>query len=231
MLRKWLLSSAMVTGSRCCQEMLIEGQILDNSIHHCFHNCLRPPSWTAFLWLKRRDVLQLLFLAKAASHKLYCNYRPADDFYHLFGHMWSFARRVFQLCVKKKKKKKRSNPYTFFFLFIAHSFSSYASFCVAQVFVPFLLLFFFLSTTSQSHDRCWADIKPAAFFFFCLQVLTPRFTTHFPGRVWLWRSCCLRKCLCALGIISALPAVAPDTPEPLSRPLILEQLILTTHDV
>lgn len=54
MLRKWLLCSSMVTESRCCQEMLIEGQILNNSIHHCFHNCLHPPSWTLSL-VKRRD--------------------------------------------------------------------------------------------------------------------------------------------------------------------------------
>lgn len=111
MLRKWLLSSTMVTGSRCCQEMLIEGHILDNSIHHCFHNCLHPPSWTHSL-VKRRDVLQLLFLAKAASHKLYCNYHSADDFYHL-GHMWSLPS-TFKLSVES------SNPCTF----IAHSFTS-----------------------------------------------------------------------------------------------------------
>ena len=185
-------------------------------------------------------MLQLLFLAKAASHKLYCNYRPADDFYHLFGHMWSFARRVFQLCVKKKGQKKGQIIHVFFFfhrplLHILRVILRSTGLHPLPPFFFFFFSFFFSSTTSQSHDRCWADIKPAAvfffFFFFCLQVLTPRFTTHFPGRVWLWRSCCLRKCLCALGIISALPAVAPDTLEPLSRPLTLEQLILTTHDV
>lgn len=41
---KLLLSPAMVTGSRCCQEMLIEGQILDNSLHHRSRRRLQPPA-------------------------------------------------------------------------------------------------------------------------------------------------------------------------------------------
>ena len=115
-------------------------------------------------------MLQLLFLAKAASHKLYCNYRPADDFYHLFGHMWSFARRVFQLCVKKKDKKKVKS-YTFFFfhrplLHILRVILRSTGLHPLPPFFFFFFSFFFSSTTSQSHDRCWADIKPAAVFFF-----------------------------------------------------------------
>jgi len=41
------------------------------------------------------------FLAKAASHKLYCNYRSADDVYHLghLGHMWS-SPSTFKLPVR-----------------------------------------------------------------------------------------------------------------------------------
>ena len=63
---KWLLSSSMVVGCSCCQEMLIEGQILDNSIHHYFHNCLHPSSWMPCL-VKRRDVLQITVFGKGSQ--------------------------------------------------------------------------------------------------------------------------------------------------------------------
>ena len=143
--------------------------------------------------------------------------------------------------LREEKEQKKGQIIHVFFFFIAHSFTSCASFYVAQVFIPSPPSSSSSSPSSsrQQHPKVMTGAGRTLnlllffsfFFFFCLQVLTPRFTTHFPGRVWLWRSCCLRKCLCALGIISALPAVAPDTLEPLSRPLTLEQLILTTHDV
>lgn len=153
MLRKWLLSSSMVTESRFCQEMLIEGQILDNSIRHCFHNCLHPPSWTLSP-LKRRGVLQLLFLAKAASHKLYYNYRSDDDFYHLghLGHTWSWPS-TFKLSVKGR-------IHTHLSLTPSHLPASFF-FCHSDL----LLVPPPARQQHPSHDRCWADIKPAVFCF------------------------------------------------------------------
>lgn len=62
---KWLLSSSMVTGSRCCQEILIEGQILDNSIHHCFSqtaSILR--SWTLFLRRRKMRCDPIIVVSK-----------------------------------------------------------------------------------------------------------------------------------------------------------------------
>lgn len=154
MLRKWLLSSSMVTGSRYSQEMLIEGQILDNSIHHCFQNCFHPPSWRLSV-VKKGDMLQLLFLAKAANHKLYCNYCSDGDFYHHghLGHMWSLPS-TFQLS-RKGQIHTHLSP--------TPSHPPPCLFVVAQV------LFFcvLLVNNIQVNDRCWADIKPAVF---CVQV-------------------------------------------------------------
>lgn len=167
MLRKWLLSSSMVTESRFCQEMLIEGQILDNSIRHCFQNCLHPPSWTLSP-LKRRGVLQLLFLAKAASHKLYYNYRSDDDFYHLghLGHTWSWPS-TFKLSVKGR-------IHTHLSLTPSHL---PASFFVTQIFFLFHLLLVnniqVMTGAGRTLNLLFSASKYAAF------------QNSFPDRIWL----------------------------------------------
>lgn len=190
MLRKWLLCSSMVAESRCCQEMLMEGQILNNSIHHCFHNCLHPPSWRLSL-VKRRDVLQLLFLAKAASHKLHCNYPSDDDFHHLrhLGHVRSLPS-AFKLSMTGQLQARLSptpshppDPLFSFFLSLPR--------CARQ--------------RHPSHDRCWADIKPAVFSF---QV---RRVARLISRKNLAQRNSARGNVSALGVNSALTAVHPDT--------------------
>lgn len=116
-------------------------------------------------------MLQLLFLAKAASHKLYCNYRSAYDFYHL-GHMWSLPS-TFKLNVK------RSNPYTV----IAHSFTSSLSFSVAQVlifFVSFSFSFFLILIIIQVMTGAGRTLN----LLFSVSKYAA-FHDSFPGRVWL----------------------------------------------
>lgn len=184
------MSSSIVTASRCCQEMLIEGQFLDNSIHHCFHHCLRPPRCTLSL-VKRRDVLQLLFLAKAASHKLSCNYPLL---------VISIISVTLVTC--------GLGPAHLNFLWQVKPIHVYRP-------LLYILLLFcrraflrFPRRASRPHprpDRCWADIRPAVFCFHVRRVSRLISRQSLAVR----NSVCGNVSVCALGIISALPAAAP----------------------
>ena len=129
---------------------------------------------------------KLLFLAKAASHKLCFNYPSDDDFYHPghFGHTRSLPS-PFKLSVAGQVhtylSPTPSHPHRVFF------FSFFSFFLCARQQHP-------------SHGRCWADIKPAVF---CIQAR--RVSRLISRRNVDVR---LRKRLCSLGTISA-PFAAP----------------------
>lgn len=182
MLRKWLLYSSMVTESRCCQEMLIEGQILNNSIHHCFHNCLHPPSWTRSL-VKRRD----------GSNYCFWQRQPAINYTVITALMMIsiilFTLVTCGLC-----------PAHLNFLWQVRSIHIYrplSHILLISLFFPsgagFRLVRRSARQQHSCHDRCMADIT---------------FHDSFPGRILLWGTPPEEMSLGALGITSAVPAVA-----------------------
>lgn len=213
MLRKWLLSPSMVTGSRCCQVMLIEGQILDNSIHHCFHNSLHPPSWMLSL-VKRGDVVQLPFLAKAASHKLYCNYCSDGDFCHPDhlgqGGLWP-VRLKFLWKVKSLQHITRSFTSSSSFSSSSSSsssppWSSSSSLCSASSRTNQGILPAGVMTGAGQTLTCCCSLFPGlrCFTTFC-QAAYDKYVAQTEETLWLthlW----LRKRFSRLGIIWGLPA-------------------------
>ena len=127
------------------------------------------------LWLKEEMCSKLLFLAKSASHKLYCNYPSDDDFYHLghLGHMRSLPS-PFKLSVTGQIRTSIAHSFTFslssFFFF-----SLFAAQVFFSIIIPLLLAgnIQVMAGAGQTLNLLFSVSKHAVF------------RDLFPGGIWL----------------------------------------------